>query len=99
MTLETGEPPVRRNEARSRFEIQAGGEIAELVYRSEGGVIDFLHTGVPPALEGRGIAGRLAVAGLEYARAHNLRVVASCPYVKSYIERHPPYQDLLAAPH
>ncbi|MGH2634003.1 MAG: GNAT family N-acetyltransferase [Tepidiformaceae bacterium] len=41
------------------------------------------------------MAGRLAVAGLDYARANGLRVIASCPYVHSYIERHPEYQDLV----
>ncbi|HXU24797.1 MAG TPA: GNAT family N-acetyltransferase [Tepidiformaceae bacterium] len=86
---------VHQNEQKSRFEIDAGGKVAELVYRLEPGVIDFLHTGVPKELEGRGIAGRLAAAGLDYAREHGLRVIATCPYVKSYIERHAEYQDLV----
>ena len=95
VTIDTNELAVRHNESKSRFEIDAEGHVAELVYRLEPGVIDFLHTGVPKSLEGRGIAGKLAVAGLEYARASGLRVVATCPYVKSYIERHPEYKDLL----
>ena len=86
---------VQQNEQKSRFEIDIDGRVAELVYRLEPGVIDFLHTGVPRELEGRGIAGKLAAAGLDYARERGLRVIPSCPYVKSYIERHAEYQDLV----
>ena len=53
------------------------------------------HTGVPFALEGRGIASRLARAALEYARAHELKVVPLCSFVAGYIQKHPEYKDLL----
>jgi uncharacterized protein len=54
------------------------------------------HTEVPPALEGRGIAARLVQAALEHARAEGLRVKPACSYVRTYLKRHPEYQDLLA---
>jgi len=53
------------------------------------------HTEVPVELEGRGIAGRIVRAELDYARAHKLAVLALCPYAKAFIGRHPEYQDLL----
>ena len=51
---------------------------------------------MPPALEGRGIGSRLVRAALEKVRAEGLKVVALCPFVKAYIEKHPEEQDLLA---
>ena len=51
---------------------------------------------MPAALEGRGIGGALAKAGLEFARANHLQVVPLCPFVRSYIERKPEYQPLVS---
>ena len=36
--------------------------------------------------------------GLEYARAEHLAVIALCPFVDSYIRRHPEYQPLMQSP-
>jgi predicted GNAT family acetyltransferase len=79
----------------NRFAVIQDGETAELTYRTSGSQIIFDHTGVPPALEGRGIGSALAKAGLDYARAHNLEVVPLCPFIRSYIERKPEYQPLV----
>jgi hypothetical protein len=56
-----------------------------------------LHTGVPLELEGHGIGSRLARAALEYARAHGLRVVPVCPFVRAYLKQHPEYLDVVDA--
>lgn len=98
MTETTAMPPVRRNDDQNRFEVEVDGHIAELTFRRRGDVIHYTHTGVPKALEGRGIAGRLATAALEYARDEGLSVVPDCPYVRGYIEKHPEYQDLVRKP-
>ena len=66
---------VVHNEAQSRFEVNQDGHLAELDYRRVGDQIIFTHTGVPAALEGRGIASALAKAGLNYARDNGLAVV------------------------
>jgi len=78
-----------------RFSTTVDGHEAYLSFAEGGTRINLLHTFVPPELEGRGIAGQLARHGLEYARERGLRVVPDCPYVRSYIERHPEYQDLV----
>jgi predicted GNAT family acetyltransferase len=75
-----------------RFEIRVGGHLAELTYSLLGGTITFLHTGVPSALEGKGIGSKLAKAGLEYARANGLKIKSLCWFVNGYIQRHPEYQ-------
>ncbi|HAJ36676.1 MAG TPA: GNAT family N-acetyltransferase, partial [Chloroflexi bacterium] len=63
---------VVHNEAQNRFEVSQEGHLAELDYQRAGNQIIFTHTGVPAALEGRGIAGALVKAGLNYARDHAL---------------------------
>lgn len=89
------EAEVALNEEKKRFEIITEGHLSELAFETDGERIDLLHTFVPPELEGRGIAGRLAKAALEFARAHSLQVIPSCPYVQVYLKRHPEYQDLV----
>jgi predicted GNAT family acetyltransferase len=86
---------VRHESAARRFDLQLEGQTAVLEYRLEDGAIIFTHTGVPAALEGRGIGSQLARAGLEYAREKALKVVPLCWFVAGYIQRHPEYQDLL----
>ena len=86
---------VTHNPDQNRFEIIEEGETSELVYRLEPDQIVFVHTGVPEKLEGRGLARELATAGLQYAREQGLKVVPLCPYVASYIKRHPEYRELV----
>ena len=81
-----------------RFAVHLEGATAVLTYKVEGDTIYLVHTEVPPQMEGKGIGGQLAKAGLEYARKNNLKVVPRCPFVTSYLQRHLEYQDLIAAP-
>lgn len=78
-----------------RFVVEAGDAVALLQYRQRPGRITFVHTEVPEALRGRGIAQRLAHAGLEHAKAQGLEVVPWCPFVREYLEKHPEYQELV----
>jgi len=86
---------VTHDRSQHRFTISLGGAAALLTYQEQGDTIYFTHTEVPAPMEGKGIGGKLAKAGLEYARQKGLKVVARCPFVSSYIERHPEYQRLL----
>lgn len=88
---------VVHNTAASRFEATVEGQLCVADYRLSAGVMQMPHTFVPPQLEGRGIAAALVSTALEHARREGLRVRPSCSYVRSYIERHPEQQDLLAA--
>ena len=51
---------------------------------------------MPKALEGRGIAGRIVTAALDYVKSEGLRVAPYCSYVRAYMKRHPETQPLLA---
>jgi predicted GNAT family acetyltransferase len=79
-----------------RFEARVDGALARCDYRRIGNVLQVHHTEVPVALEGRGIAGQLVRATLDYAKASGLRVAPYCSYVRSWMRRHPEYQTLLA---
>jgi predicted GNAT family acetyltransferase len=82
-------PKVVNNEAASRFELEADGHLAELVYHHSGTRFVLVHTGVPDALEGRGIAGLLVTAAIDEAAQHGWTVVPLCPFAREWLERHP----------
>lgn len=87
---------VIHNAAQSRFETTVEGLLCVADYRLQGSVMRMTHTGVPPQLEGRGIAAALVRAALDHARAHGLKVDPACSYVAVYMRRHPETQDLHA---
>jgi uncharacterized protein len=86
---------VVNNVARSRFELEVGSHVAASYYGLEGDVVTFLHTEVPPELSGQGVGSRLVKGALDQIRAKGWKVVAQCPFVKAYIEKHAEYQGLL----
>jgi predicted GNAT family acetyltransferase/glutaredoxin len=94
----TEEPVVVNVPEASRYELRAGEQLlGEAAYHRRGDRIAFTHTEVDEALEGRGFASRLVEAALDDARGQGLEVVPLCPFVASFIDRHPEYQDIVAA--
>jgi hypothetical protein len=87
---------VRHNPAANRFEAIVDGLLCSADYVLDDDVMRMHHTGVPPALEGRGIAGRLVRAAFAYAEANGLRIQPRCGYVAAYVRRHPELQRLVA---
>lgn len=88
---------VSHNPAAGQFEIRTESGTALLRYAHRGADLDLIHTEVPDTLEGRGYGAALAKAALEYARAEKLKVIPSCPFVSTYIKRHPEHAELVAA--
>lgn len=88
---------VRDAREASRFEADVEGKLAIADYTRRDGEIVFTHTEVPPPLRGKGVASALIRGALDQVRGEGVRVVPSCPFVKAYIERHPEFEDLLAA--
>jgi uncharacterized protein len=86
---------VANNETAQRYEARVAGQLAVITYQRLGDRIIFMHTEVPEALEGHGIAGKMARVALDDARARHLAVIPRCPFVASYIRRHPEYADLV----
>ena len=86
---------VSDNRAQQRYELAVDGHVAASDYEIADGVITFVHTEVPPELGGKGIGSKLIKGALDQVRAEGLKVIAQCPFVKAYIEKHPEYVDLL----
>jgi predicted GNAT family acetyltransferase len=86
---------IRHDAAAQRFHASVNGGEAECVYRLAGGLMNIVHTEVPPQAEGQGIAAALVRAALDHARAQGWRVRPSCSYVRSYMRRNADTQDLL----
>ncbi len=87
---------VHDNPSKHRFEYISQGHHAVAIYSLEGNVITFIHTLVPEALQGQGIAKQLVLAGLASARERGLRVVPQCPVFNGYMRVHPETHDLLS---
>lgn len=93
-------PPVivTDNPGASRYEARVDGEVAGFAaYRLSGSdVIVFTHTEVDPAFGGTGIGSVLARGALDDVQARGEReVVPLCPFIASWIERHPDYAALV----
>jgi predicted GNAT family acetyltransferase len=86
---------VLNNEKEMQFEVNLEGQKAYLSYRFYKEDIAFMHTLVPEALEGRGIAGALAAEAFKYAETLKKLVVVYCPFVAGFIKRHPGYNKQL----
>lgn len=85
------------NTGDSRYDLMVDGVLGgTIVYRDpRDGVRQLVHTEVKPELGGRGLAAVVAAAALDDIRAKGWKVVPTCPYVASYIAKHPEYEDLV----
>jgi predicted GNAT family acetyltransferase len=90
-------PEITHDAEHSRFTAATPFGEAVLEYMRDGKRIVFTHTGVPLEAEGQGIGAALAKVALDFARSEGLAVRPACPFVAGYVERHPEYQDLVAA--
>ena len=78
-----------------RFETPAGNELAFISYRWEHGNLSLMHTEVPEAYEGKGIASRLAQFAFESAKQQHRKVLVFCPYISTWLKSHPEYNELV----
>lgn len=87
---------ITHDTAARRFEANVDGHRCELDYELSGHVMSIVHTGVPDAVGGRGIAARLTEAAVAAARERGWRVRPLCSYARVWFQRHPQQADLLA---
>ncbi|QEC70088.1 N-acetyltransferase [Panacibacter ginsenosidivorans] len=78
-----------------QFEVSMDNELAFLQYRFYKDDIALMHTDVPDTLGGKGIASALAVHALEWAKEHQKKIIVYCPFVASYLKKHPEYDYLV----
>lgn len=66
-----------------------GTKIGEMIVEIADGNITVYHTEVDIEQENKGYAGQLLSAMVDYAKAHQLKVIPLCPYVHTQFIRHP----------
>ncbi len=62
--------------------------VAELNFKKEGDVYNIYHTFVDESLRGKGIASTLVKEAVNYIKEKHCKVIASCSYANSWLERH-----------
>ncbi|MFV8048060.1 GNAT family N-acetyltransferase [Mycobacterium sp. 48b] len=89
---------VRNIPEASEYEITVDGKHAGLAaYVDSGDQRIFHHTEIDDEFGGQGLAGELVSAALTDARAAGKRIVAVCPYVAKYVQKHHDFDDALDA--
>lgn len=89
---------VTHNEAEQKFSAQLPEGEAFLRYAKREQCLNFLHTFVPEAGRNQGVAEQVVLAGFEYAKAHELKVIPTCPYVaQAFLRRHPELQSIVSS--
>lgn len=87
---------VSDNANESRYEVRVDGELAGFAqYRPRPAGLAFVHTEIDDRFEGQGLGGKLVSHALDDVSSRGLSVLPICPFVRSYIERHPEYLDLV----
>ena len=95
---EDGEPVVADEPDASRYTVRLGGQVAGFTaYRRSGDVTTFTHTEIGEEYSGQGLGSVLVRAALDHVRTRGGTIRPLCPFVRSYVERHPEYGDLVAA--
>lgn len=86
---------VRESPTTHRYEaVGDDGTVAGFVeYVDHRGTRVLFHTEVADEFEGRGVGSTLAREVLDQALAGDLAVKVTCPFLTSWIERHPEYAD------
>jgi predicted GNAT family acetyltransferase len=87
---------VRDNPDESRFEAYVDGALAGFsAYVVGHDMLNFVHTEVDDAYEGQGVGSALVRQSLDQLRERgDVRVTASCPFVRTWMRKHPDYLEL-----
>jgi len=88
---------IRHDADDRRFSTIVDRTKAFVEYERVDDVLVVTHTWVPKEIGGRGIAGQLVRAALDFAREQGLKVRPQCSYADAWMQRHPDYDALRAA--
>lgn len=84
------------NKDKKQYEFHIASFIPKIEYiKNNNGEIYLTHTEVPIELGGRGIGSELVKQVLEDIEKQGLRLVPLCPFVASYIQKHPEWKRIV----
>jgi predicted GNAT family acetyltransferase len=86
---------VTDNTALQRFELEENGLVAFANYRRSSSQVTIPHVEAPPALRGKGTAGRLMKGIVEKARAEGFKIRPTCSYAVLWFGQHKNSSDVL----
>jgi len=89
------EEKVIHEKENERFVIYLEGNEVYVEYTMRNNEIDLNHTYTNPALRGKGLAAHVVRAALEFAKENNIKVIPTCSYVQSFIEKNKEYKELV----
>ena len=95
MELPVTDTGIHDNAAAHRYELPVEGQTAVVIYNLSGRNLMITETLVPEALEGRGIASRLARQVIDDARDRGLLILPVCPFFAAYLQKHPEHADVV----
>lgn len=79
-----------------RYVLEENGAEAIMTYsRASAQLIIVDHTEVPEAMRGTGAGSRLAAHAVNEARKGGWKIIPLCPFLKSQIDRHPEWRDVV----
>lgn len=87
--------PIKDNKEEERFELIVDGIPSIVEYKQKGKDIYLTHTEVPESQEGRGIAAALVEKVLTEIENSGQQMIPLCPYVQSFLKRHPDWQRIV----
>jgi uncharacterized protein len=79
----------------SRFVMRADENEVYVLYTEDRETIDLYSTYTPAKLRGQGLAAKVVLAAIEYAKEQNLKVIPGCWYVRKFLEKHPEYESIV----
>ena len=91
----TIDPDIRDDRTAHRYEMTVDGQTAVVLYNEVSGGLLITETIVPVALEGQGIASRLARHVLADIRSRGLLILPTCPFFAGYLQKHPEHADIV----
>jgi predicted GNAT family acetyltransferase len=92
MTEQAATATVVRNDTQHRYEVWYGDRLAGFAeFRERDNDTVFIHTEVDSEYSGKGLGNALAHSAIEDGIARGRTIVPRCPFIKSWLDRHPEY--------
>jgi predicted GNAT family acetyltransferase len=87
----------KETDHKGSFYVAEGNKVlAEMVYTMASPTKMIIeHTEVDDELRGKNVGYQLVHNMVEYARAHNIKVIPLCPFTNSVFKKKPEYSDVL----
>jgi hypothetical protein len=80
----------------SRFLLNVNGKEVYVLYAEDKETLDLYSTYTPPKLRGQGLAEKVVLSAFLYAKEKSLKVIASCWYVRKFLEKHPEFSSIVS---